>query len=114
MRAQPQHAVPHRRPAHAPDQIALLAPQMQRASAMFSRQLVLRLTHVKEHLAVFEHHGTRMLRKKFFQRGCDLVYVLCGGLLRGSCSWRHSRTLIYSRTTHVQRLFTDEPKSANL
>ena len=24
--------------------------------------------------------------------GCDLLYVLCGGLIRGSCSWRHSRT----------------------
>ena len=49
---------------------------------MFRRQLVLRLTHVEEHLAVFEHNGTRMLGEKFFQCCCDLFYVLCGRLLR--------------------------------
>src|SRR4030088_43029 len=112
MRAQPEHTVPHRRPTHAPDQIALLAPQMQRASAMLGRQLVLRLTHVEENFAVFEHHGACMLGEKFLQRCCDLFYVLCGGLLRGGCSWRHSRTLIYLRTTHVQ--FTEEARNESL
>ncbi len=43
MRAQPQHAIAHRRRTHAPDEIALLAPQMQRASAMLGGQSVLRL-----------------------------------------------------------------------
>jgi hypothetical protein len=99
LRTQTQHAVPHRRPAHSPDKIALLTPQMQGAAAMFRRQLVLRLTHVEDHLAIFEHHGTRMLGEKFFQRCCDLLYGLCGGLLRGSCSWRHSRTLSYLQST---------------
>ena len=82
MRAQPQHAVAQRRPAHAPDEIALLAPKMQRASAMLGRQRVLRLAHVEEHLAVFEHHRLWMLGEKSFQRGGDLLYRLlrlCGG-----------------------------------
>ena len=37
-------------------QVALIAPKVQDAAAMLIRDGVTRLPHVKEHLAVFEHH----------------------------------------------------------
>jgi hypothetical protein len=51
---------------------------MQRASAVFGCQPVLRLAHVEEQFAIFAHEGACMLGEKFFQRCCDPFYGLIG------------------------------------
>jgi hypothetical protein len=69
--AQHAGALDHR--ADPADEIALLAPEVQRAAAVLGGERVLRRAHVEDHAAVLEQHRAGVLGEKGLELRGDLL-----------------------------------------
>jgi len=92
-----QHTVPHVVPRTSPPELKLRPRPQMRCIAMFGRQLVLRLTHVKRPLPLRGTTARAMLERQLCKRRLRSAQTFCAGGPLGKLLLAHSRTCNYLR-----------------